>query len=326
MFWLQKSQGIAWWGRNKRWFSCRVFLSYLTNNPARVIQIFLQASGAGTDCRHDCPGDSHLHAELEMRARESITNFLWLASVAAALPSLRQDGGQGWNREELRTQGAITASGPGCKTWRTEGEKHKLESPPEISAITGTSRAGREGMGAAALQMYLPPAPIPQPALERHLVGPAPNHQGKGLFPTLNRALVFGWYRIMAKQVTASLSGPEAWRDLESGVFLISCTKAWKLCEDALPCHSDHDDINHANKEGGVGRLQPETILCQSGRNDDLHRWANTQLLQSNKFCLFAIQAAICILFVRKVLKTYDHHDGRRCGWQHCYLTPSAHP
>lgn len=63
-------------GRKERLFLCRASLSYPTKNPASVIQFFLQTSGAGTDCRHDCPRESHLQAQLEMRARESIMNFL----------------------------------------------------------------------------------------------------------------------------------------------------------------------------------------------------------------------------------------------------------
>lgn len=63
-------------GRREGLFLCRVSLSYPTKNPANVIQFFLQTSGAGTDCRHDCPRESHLQAELEIRARESIMNFL----------------------------------------------------------------------------------------------------------------------------------------------------------------------------------------------------------------------------------------------------------
>ena len=76
MFSFQESQGRVWRKEGERLFSCRFSLSYPTKTPASVIQIFLQASGASTDCRHDYPGDSHLQAELEMRARESIMNFL----------------------------------------------------------------------------------------------------------------------------------------------------------------------------------------------------------------------------------------------------------
>lgn len=62
--------------RREGLFLCRVSLRYPTKNPANVIQLCLQTSGAGTDCRHHCPRESHLQAELEMRARESIMNFL----------------------------------------------------------------------------------------------------------------------------------------------------------------------------------------------------------------------------------------------------------
>lgn len=283
---------MAWWGRNRRDYSRAEFfwVTWPETLPgwfrsfSKPVEQALTAdmTTLGT---HTSRQSWKWGQENPSRTFSNLTsrNFLWLASVAAVLPSLRQDGGQGWNREEPRTQGGITASGPGRKTWRT-GEKHRLESP-EISAITGTPWSGRERALSAALPVPtacrerkagggcigMAAAPIPQPALERHLVDPAPTHQGKGALPHLKSCLVSRWYRITAKQVTASLSGPEAWRDLESEVFLISCMKAWRLCEDALPCHSHHDDINYVNKEGGAGRLQPETILCRSGSNVDLH-------------------------------------------------------
>lgn len=93
----------------ERLFLCRISLSYPTKNPASVIQVFLQASGAGTDCRHDYPGDSHLQAELEMRARASIMNFLCshrqelsLISFSGSNTPLSYTGRwPGWNREDL---------------------------------------------------------------------------------------------------------------------------------------------------------------------------------------------------------------------------------
>jgi len=42
----------------------------------------------------------------------------------------------------------------------------------------------------------------------------------------LKLCLVFRSCGIKAEQIITSLAGPEVWRDLESGVFLIKCTRA----------------------------------------------------------------------------------------------------
>jgi len=109
----------------ERLFSCRVSPSYPTKNPASVIQIFLQASGLMSDCRHDYPRDSLLQQEMEMRARESIMNFLCshrqelsLISFSGCSTSLSYTGQ--WNLQGSRTRSGRTASGPGHQTWRTE--------------------------------------------------------------------------------------------------------------------------------------------------------------------------------------------------------------
>lgn len=66
---------------------------------------------------------------------------------------------------------------------------------------------------------------------------------------------------------------------------------------------------------GSADYNQKQRCLSLAGTRTNTHIGvANTQLLQRNKFGIFAIQAAIWILLVSKYLKTYDHHNGRRCG------------
>lgn len=168
--------------------------------------------------------------------------------LAAALPSLTQDGGQGWNGEWHRTHGGRRGSGPGHKTWRTEAEKHQLGSPTDVSASTGIP-LDREGKG--CLQSSLCPWIVGREKLEVDASASLelPSHSliwrdtlscshlpRTRALPKLKLCLVLRCCGIKAEQIITSLAGPEAWRDLEPGVFLVSCTKAWRLCVKSRCC------------------------------------------------------------------------------------------
>lgn len=118
-------------------FSRRVFLNYPTKNSVSVIQTFLHTSGAGTDCRHDCPGGLHLWAELKMRAKESITNFFCYHRYKISLVSF-----SGCNTPCSYTEQQPGWNGEGPKT--RSGRKAADAGPMSTSKETPTGKSTRD--------------------------------------------------------------------------------------------------------------------------------------------------------------------------------------
>lgn len=252
----------------ERLFLCRVSLSYPTKNPASVIQIFLQASGAGTDCRHDYPGDSHLQAELEMRARESIMNFLCshrqelsliifsgcstLLSYTERWPVVERRGtwDTWWKKsfrpwtQNLENRSRETSTGKPTRDF-SEHRNHLGQGQKELSLQPSLCPwlVGREKLGVgASASLELPSLSLIWRDTQMVLLPST-----KRALPYLKSCLVFRCCGIKAEQIITSLAGLEAWRDLESGFFSSAAQKLEGcVSKDALPCHSGHNDINHA--------------------------------------------------------------------------------
>lgn len=216
-------------------------LNYPTKNSVSVIQTFLHTSGAGTDCRHDCPRGLHLWAELKMRAKESIMNFFCYRRYKISLVSFsgcntpRSYTGQqpGWNGEGPKTWSGRKAADAGPMSWRAQVKKHQLENPPQISASMGTPRQGnstfcssvlweRQACGerkVGGVGTSKAGAHIPQFDLERHPKGPRTR-----ALSTVNHAWCSG-----AAELKQNFNPPWGTRSVERfavWVFLISSTKA----------------------------------------------------------------------------------------------------
>lgn len=117
VFCVQKSQRRAWKGRKGRDYSCAEFanqpktLPVLFRSFSKPVEQALTAdmTTLGT---HTSRLSWKWGQENPSWSFSALTgrNFLWLASVAAAFPSLTQDGGQGWNGEKALSAASLCPS------------------------------------------------------------------------------------------------------------------------------------------------------------------------------------------------------------------------
>lgn len=214
MFCLQKSQERAWRGRKGRDYSCAeslwvtqpktlpVWFRSFSKSVEQALTADMTTLGTHTSRQNWKWGQENPSWTFSALTGR---NSPWLASVAAALPSLTQDGGQGWNREGPGTHSGGRASGPGHKTRRTEAEKHWLGIPTEVSASTGTppDRKRKSCLCSSAYAhclwgekswrwVLLQGWSSHPTAWSGETLGPAPIHHQKGLFPTVNHVWCSG--------------------------------------------------------------------------------------------------------------------------------------
>ena len=196
-------------------------------------------------------------------------------------------------------------------------QRHRLGSPLEISASPGTLLDNKVWKSSACSQIYalwlrksevnVPERlEIPSRSLiwrSIQLVLFTSTKEKSSLFKP---CLVSGCCRIQTKQIRISLAGSETWKYLDF-FLLVSCTKIWRVCEDALPCHSGHRDVNHVKNRGMWAGSDRQGCLGLAGAETCMAA-VNKQLLQSTRFGLFAFH------LLREHLKRQNYRDGTGCA------------